>query len=229
LGPISREERRPMERKMGLASFFLVLGLACSSHLACAQGFDSTTHSRPLITQRIDEAKRVPLAGNTRPETNAANDRGKVADDFPMAHMMLQLKRPPEQEQALQQFIEGLQTKGSANFHQWITAQEFGERFGLAKQDLDAITGWLESHGFTVNVVYPSGMVIDFSGTAGQVREAFQTEIQTHCQHQRSANSRRPRACGCGRRLFARLPAKYDVPDAQTPSSVHLHGQLWRK
>jgi subtilase family serine protease len=169
-----------MERKMGFASFFLgFLALACSSHLACAQGFDSTTHSRPLITQRIDETKRVPLAGNMRPEVNAANDRGKVADDFPMAHMMLQLKRPPEQEQALQQFIEEQQKRGSANFHQWITAQEFGERFGLAKQDLDAITGWLESHGFTVNVVYPSGMVIDFSGTAGQVREAFQTEIHS--------------------------------------------------
>ena len=39
------------------------------------------------------------------------------------------------------------------------------------------IRGWLRSHGFTVNVVYPNGVVIDFSGTAGQVREAFHTEI----------------------------------------------------
>src|SRR5260370_26255813 len=91
--------------------------------------------------------------------------------------MLLQLKRSPEQEKALQQFIDELHTKGSPDFHQWLTAQEFGERFGLAKPDLDAITAWLESHGFRVNVVYPSGMLIDFSGTAAHVRTALQTEI----------------------------------------------------
>src|SRR5204863_491123 len=40
------------------------------------------------------------------------------------------------------------------------------------------VTSWLESHGFSVNVIYPSGMLIDFSGTAAQVRRAFQTEIR---------------------------------------------------
>src|SRR6266851_954691 len=94
-----------------------------------------------------------------------------------MEHMLLQLKRSPERELALQQFLDELQSKSSANFHHWVSAQEFGERFGLAKSDLEAVTNWLESHGFHVNVVYPSGMLIDFSGTAGQVRSAFQTEI----------------------------------------------------
>jgi len=48
---------------------------------------------------------------------------------------------------------------------------------GLATQDLNTITRWLESHGFTVNVVYENGLLIDFSGTAGEVRAAFHTEI----------------------------------------------------
>ncbi len=61
--------------------------------------------------------------------------------------------------------------------HHWLTAKEFGERFGAAKPDLDAITSWLQSHGLKVNVVYENGLLIDFSGTAGQVREAFHTEI----------------------------------------------------
>src|SRR5258707_14458685 len=114
---------------------------------------------------------RVALTGNTHPEASLANDRGVVAKNFPMEHMLLQLKRSSEQEKALQQFIDELLTKGSPNFHHWLTAQEFGERFGLAKPDLDAITAWLQSHGFRVNVVYPSGMLIDFSGTAAQVPE----------------------------------------------------------
>src|SRR5208337_2265566 len=36
---------------------------------------------------------------------------------------------------------------------------------------------WLQSDGFQVNVVYPSGMLIGFSGSAGQGRQAFRTEI----------------------------------------------------
>src|SRR5215472_3469256 len=129
------------------------------------------------ITQAIDETNRVALRGNTRPEAVFANDHGAVPGDFAMEHMLQQLKRSPEQEQALQQFLEELHTPSSSNFHHWLTAQQFGERFGVAKSDLYAIVSWLESHGFRVNVVYPSGMLIDFSGTAAQVRQAFQTEI----------------------------------------------------
>jgi subtilase family serine protease len=94
-----------------------------------------------------------------------------------MDHMLLQLQRSPEQEQAVQEFVDSLQDPASPNFHQWLTAADFGERFGASQADIDAVTGWLQSHGLTVHSVYPSGMTIDFSGTAGQVRAAFHTEI----------------------------------------------------
>src|SRR5207248_8406063 len=129
---------------------------------------ESGTHARPRIVQSIDEANRVALKGNTRPEAILANDRGPVPNDFAMEHMLLQLKRSPEQEQALQQFLDELHAAGSPNFHHWLTAQELGERFGVAKSDLSGVTSWLESHGFSVNVIYPSGMLIDFIGTAAQ-------------------------------------------------------------
>ena len=50
-------------------------------------------------------------------------------------------------------------------------------RFGVAKQDRDTIKNWLQSHGLKINVDYTNDLLIDFSGTAGQVREAFHTEI----------------------------------------------------
>src|ERR1017187_6842951 len=131
----------------------------------------------PLIHEKVDENKLVSLAGNTRAEANAANDLGAVSDEFSMDHMMLQLKRSPQQEQAVEQFIADLHNANSPNFHKWLTASEFGKNYGLAESDLQIIAGWLESHGFVVNSVYPSGMVIDFSGNAGQVRRAFHTSI----------------------------------------------------
>src|SRR5271165_5919844 len=62
-------------------------------------------------------------------------------------------------------------------FPHWLNAEQIGAQFGPAASDLQAITTWLVGNGFTVNTVYPSGMVIDFSGTAGPVRTAFHTEI----------------------------------------------------
>jgi subtilase family serine protease len=156
--------------------FVKVLVLVFAASWATAQ-VESGASGHILITQPVDEGKLVTLKSNTRPEANAANDRGAVGDQFHIEHMLLHLRRSPASERALQKFIAGLQTPGSPNFHHWITAQEFGDRFGLAKPDLATVTEWLQSHGFKVNVTYPNGLMIDFSGTAGQVREAFRTEI----------------------------------------------------
>jgi subtilase family serine protease len=133
--------------------------------------------SRARITQNIDESRLTRLAGNTRPEAVPGNDRGIVADDLVLEHMLLLLRRTPEQEQALQSLLARLHNPESPDFHQWLTAAKFGELFGAAQQDVEILTSWLESHGFRINVVYPNRMLIDFSGTAGQVHKAFRTEI----------------------------------------------------
>ena len=135
---------------------------------------------RPLITEKIDERILHTLAGNTRPEVSRSIDRGAVDDAFPMEHMLLQLQRSAEQEEAVHSLIDALHNAGSPSFHHWLTAEEFGRNYGPAQEDLDKITAWLESSGFTVNGVYPSGMTIDFSGSAAQVRAAFHTSIHNY-------------------------------------------------
>jgi len=137
----------------------------------------SQTTGREVIRARVDENNRVTLAGNTRPETASGTDLGAVDDSLALDHMMLQLKRSPQQEQEVAQFVASLQDSNSPNYHKWLNAVEFGQKFGVASTDIKTISGWLESHGFKVNFVYPGGMLIDFSGNAGQVRAAFRTEI----------------------------------------------------
>src|ERR1700733_5420353 len=98
--------------------------------------------ARPLITRPVDSSKLYTLAGNTRPEANAQNDRGKVADTFAMDHMFLQLQRSPEREQALEKFIDQQHDSASPNFHRWLTAVQFGQLYGPAPVDIDAVSGW---------------------------------------------------------------------------------------
>ncbi len=131
----------------------------------------------PQIQSAIDDTHRVTLGGNTRPEAQPENDRGRVPDWLPIVHMQLLLRRPAAQEAALVRTIDELHDPGSSVFHKWLGAREFGERFGVARQDIDRIEAWLASHHFHVEGVLPSRLAIAFSGTAGDVREAFHTEL----------------------------------------------------
>ncbi len=130
-----------------------------------------------LIREKIDETQLHRLVGNTRPEATAANDRGPVGDNFALDHMLLQLRRGPAEQKALDQYIDTLHNPQSPSFHQWLTPAEFARQFGADPRDVAAVSAWLQSRGFKVNAVYPHGLLIDFSGTAGQVRQAFHTEI----------------------------------------------------
>ena len=129
-------------------------------------------------TAGLDESRLVTLSGNTRPEAlDPANDRGIVSDRVALPHMLLVLKRPPEREAAFESLVGQLTDRTSPDYHHWLTAREIGDRFGPAPPDIATVTSWLDTHGFSVNSVYPSRLVIDFSGDAGEVREAFHTEI----------------------------------------------------
>jgi subtilase family serine protease len=137
----------------------------------------SQSPKQVLIIQPIDEQKLVTLAGSTRPEIQAAKDLGAVPDNLLLAHMYLQLKRAPGQDEAVKNLIDQMHDPKASRYHQWLTADKIAERFGPSEQDVQTISGWLESHGFSVNVVYPQNGVIDFSGPASSMREAFHTEI----------------------------------------------------
>jgi len=97
-----------------------------------------------------------------------------------MEHMYVVLRRSPAQEEALRRLSAEQHNPHSANYHKWLSADELGRKFGPAQEDLTAVTRWLSSHGLQVNMIHKSGLTIDVSGTAGQVRDAFHTEIHRY-------------------------------------------------
>ena len=132
-----------MKRKiLALAAAFLLVGLFASLGSSVTA---ANLASRALITQPIDRSHLVTLYGNTRPEASARHDRGRVADEFQLNHMLLQLKRAPEAESAFAAYIDSLSDKTSPNFRHWMSAAAQGEKYGVAQQDIDAITNWLRS------------------------------------------------------------------------------------
>ncbi len=74
---------------------------------------------------------------------------------------------PAEKKLQLDQLIEDLHNPASPNYHKWLTADEFRRDFSPAPEDVETVTAWLASQGFSINVTYPGS--IDFSGTAAQI------------------------------------------------------------
>ena len=133
-----------------------------------------------LITQPIEESKLTMLRGNTYPLALAKYDRGAAPASLPMQRMLLVLKRSPELEASLVALLDQQQDKSSPNYHAWLTPEQFGQQFGPADADIQAITSWLQLQGFQVAKVSNGRTVIEFSGTAAQVQSAFHTEIHKY-------------------------------------------------
>ncbi len=147
----------------------------------------------PLVTEPLDESKLAVLKGNTHPLARREFDLGTAPATLPMQRMLLVLKRSPGQESALRKLLDDQQDKASPNYHKWVTPEEFGKQFGPTDADLQAITGWLQSHGFQVGST-KGRTVLEFSGSASQVQETFHTAIHKYIvnQEQHWANANDP-------------------------------------
>lgn len=132
------------------------------------------------IADPIDPARIVPLTGNLRPAMLRQNDQGRVEADFPLPAMTLLLKPSPAQRADLQQFLSDLQNPASPLFHQWLTPEQYADRFGLSSEDIAAAADWLRSQGFKVSRASRSRTWIAFSGVVRQVEEAFHTQIHRY-------------------------------------------------
>jgi hypothetical protein len=148
---------------------------------------------QPLIVQPINESQLTTLHGNTHPLARPQFDLGTAPATLAMQRMLLVLKRNPQQESALDQLLNDQQDKSSPNYHKWLTPEEYGKQFGPTDADLQTITAWLQSHGFQVGSTR-GRTVLEFSGSASQVQEAFHTTIHKYIVNgeQHWANSSDP-------------------------------------
>ncbi|WP_158543550.1 S53 family peptidase [Dyella solisilvae] len=160
------------------------LALAGSPAIAAAQSnaatADLNTAEAPRVTQTVDNRVVSSLQHTHLALVDGATPTQSVADTTPMNHMHLILQRSAQRQSALDALIAAQHDPSSPKFHQWVTPEQFGKAFGVADADVTATTNWLRSQGFTVNGVYPNKLQIDFSGSAGQVRQAFHTTLQRY-------------------------------------------------
>jgi len=178
-----------------LGSNWTISSLALSVSLAiCTVAAFPAQAAEDRISGRVDSAETVRLKGAAHPKASPENDRGPVDPSLAISGITLNVKLSAAQQADLEQLLQEQRDPSSAAYQNWLTPEEFGSRFGLSNSDMDKLTSWLRSQGFTVDQVSRSMNWLTFSGAAGQVDRVFHTELhrflvdgQTHF-----ANTKQP-------------------------------------
>jgi hypothetical protein len=155
----------------------ITLGIATFLLFAAPSLLAQKEIAKSRITETVDDLQSTRLSGNVHPMARPEFDQGALPDSQPMQRMLLLLQRSSEQESSLRSLLDAQQTKNSGSYHAWLTPDSFGKQFGPSDSDMQAVTDWLTRQGFQVSKVAAGRSVIEFNGTAGQVRKSFQTEI----------------------------------------------------
>src|ERR1017187_1967421 len=155
-------------RRIRTVLFVAMFSLALSLFSPALFAATVFTNARPVarVTKQVNNGKRTVLYGhvpNVVANASAvvgARDMGRLNPKTAMQGMRIVLRSSPEQSREVRRIIDEQQDKRTANFHQWVTPEQFGNSFGVHQDDIQKVTDWLTQQGFTVENVTKSKRVI---------------------------------------------------------------------
>ncbi|MER7556181.1 S53 family peptidase [Nocardioides sp. NPDC126508] len=78
---------------------------------------------------------------------------------------------------AAEQYAYDVSTRGSANFHKFLTPAQFRSRFSPSVSSVSALKTWLGKAGFKVGTVPANRKYVEATGTLAKAASAFQTSF----------------------------------------------------
>jgi subtilase family serine protease len=155
------------------------LSLPLSLALLIASLFSSLSFGAvsDRISGGLTGGQTVALKANVRHQALPEYDQGPVDPAMKLGTMTLLTVPTAAQQKAITQLLAQQQDRKSPNYHKWITAEQYADRFGLSQNDMQQITAWLQAQGFTMIQPAHGRNWVSFTGTAAQVQSAFGAEI----------------------------------------------------
>jgi pseudomonalisin len=140
----------------------------------------ATLFGAPTKFRTVDDNDVVVKPGNIHPLARPEFDRGPTERGLRFDKMILVVPPRADRQAALAAFVAGQHDPLSPDYHHWLSADEYGRRFGITDADLEAITSWLGRSGFSVDEVAPGRGWVNFSGVVRDVERVFRTHIDDY-------------------------------------------------
>ena len=97
-------------------------------------------------------------------------------------NLRLSLSLPLRNESQLKVLLKQLNDPTSANYRKFLTVQQFTEQFGPTADDYAKVVSFAKAHGLTVTRTFSNRLVVNVSGSAANVGQAFHVTMQSY-QH----------------------------------------------
>jgi len=143
--------------------------VACYPSLAFGQGRLGTTPQVNQVPNAVVDGS-AKLVGPYDPKQ--------------MLRLVFGLQPPHLAEE--EQFLVDLHTKGSPQFHHFLTAEEWNARFAPAAADEQAVAEWAQAQGLTVTQRYANRLVVDVEAPVATIERALNVKINMHQQGART-------------------------------------------
>jgi subtilase family serine protease len=146
---------------------------------------------RKLRSSLLALAALVPVvcqAASPAPATRhvrdvVANGQAKSVGRLPATQpMRLVLVLPHRNQPALDNFLKDLYDPSSPSYRQFLTVEEFTNRFGPTQEDYDAVASFAKTHGFAVVGTSRNRLNVDVEGPVASIETAFHVTMGVY-QH----------------------------------------------
>jgi hypothetical protein len=143
--------------------FLLIVALCMlAAWPALAQSSDSVTLSGQTPKQVVEGS--ATLVGHYNPNQ--------------MLRLVVGIQPPNMAEE--KQFLDQLQTKGSPQFHHFLTSDEWDARFAPSVEDEQAVVDWAKSAGFTVTQRYANRLIVDVEAPSATIEKALGVTMNSY-------------------------------------------------
>ena len=157
-----------MIRKIGL-SLLAVVAMLSASNLSLR------AESGSLMTRHLRQAV---LTGQAKPVGRLAASQ----------ELQLDLVLPIRDQAGLAKFLGEVYDPASPSYHQFLTVQQFTDKFGPTQKDYDAVVQFAKAHGLAVAGGSRDGMEVQVRGPVSVVEAALHVNMRTY-QHPTEART----------------------------------------
>src|SRR5579863_1636239 len=87
---------------------------------------------------------------------------------------------PLRNQEQLEAFLTQLIDPASPQFHQYLTPEQFAERFGPTVEDYQAVMDFAKANGLQVTTLFPNRVVLDVEGTVANIEKALHVTMRVY-------------------------------------------------